>query len=68
MATRISGKTSTWRLRLGESVLSAARAIDTSPVKARLEDFGRAHHEYAEAQRNGGRGAGAGRADAARRM
>jgi hypothetical protein len=52
METRIIGKTSTWRLRLGESVLSAARAIDTSPVKARLEEFDRAHREYTEAHQN----------------
>ncbi len=49
METRITGRTSTWRTRLGESVLSTARAIDASPVKARLDDFERAHHDYAEA-------------------
>ncbi len=34
------------RLQLGASVLSAARAVDTRLVKARLERFGRAHREY----------------------
>jgi len=33
-------------------VLAAARAIDTSPVKARLDDFERAQHAYAEAHRS----------------
>lgn len=53
MATRIKEETSsTWRLRLGESVLTAAHAIDTSPVKARLEEFERAQQEYAGAHQN----------------
>ena len=33
-------------------MLAAARAIDTSPVKARLDDFERAQHAYAEAHRS----------------
>jgi len=38
-------------VRRGESILSAARAIDTSLVKARLERFERAHQDYADAHR-----------------
>ena len=50
MAPRNTGTPSTWRLRLGESVLFAARATDTSLVKNRLERFERAHQDYVEAQ------------------
>jgi len=39
------------RLRLGASLLAAARAIDTRLVKRRLERFERAHRGYAAAQR-----------------
>lgn len=50
MATR---KTSSPKLRLdvGASVLSAAGAIDTRLVKARLGRFERAHEQYVAAQR-----------------
>ena len=54
MATRISGRTSTWRLRLGNTVLSAASATDTSLVKTRLAQFERVHRSYADAQRKVG--------------
>ena len=50
MAARKSRNGTPFRLRRGESVLSAARALDTSLVKARLERFERAHQEYADAQ------------------
>jgi hypothetical protein len=49
MATRNSRTSAPWRLRRGESILSAARAIDTNPVKARLKRFERAHQDYAGA-------------------
>ena len=39
------------RLRVGAGVLSAARAIDTRLVKARLGRFERAHRAYVAAQR-----------------
>src|SRR5579862_1010096 len=50
MAARNTRNGTPWRLRRGESILSAARAIDTSVVKARLERFERAHQDYADAQ------------------
>ena len=50
MAARKSRNGTPWRVRRGESILSAARAIDTGLVKARLERFERAHHEYVDAQ------------------
>ena len=50
--TRQTQKTSPgMRLQLGASVLSAARAVDTRLVKARLGRFERAHHRYVEGQR-----------------
>jgi hypothetical protein len=52
MASRISDPASTWRLRLGESMLAAAQSFDTSPVKARFAEFERTHQEYAEAHLN----------------
>jgi len=51
MATRNTGSTAPWRLRRGESVLSAARAVDTTLLKARLERFERSHQEYVDAHR-----------------
>ena len=39
------------RLQIGAGVLSAARAIDTRPVKGRLGRFERAHRAYVAAQR-----------------
>ncbi len=39
------------RLQLGASVLSAARAVDTRLVRARLGRFERQHRRYVEAQR-----------------
>jgi hypothetical protein len=38
------------RLRLGSSVLTAARSVNTHPVQVRLEAFGRAQRSYAAAQ------------------
>ncbi|HEX7408109.1 MAG TPA: hypothetical protein VF515_10750 [Candidatus Binatia bacterium] len=38
------------RRRLGSSVLTAARSVNTRPVQARLEAFGRAQRSYAAAQ------------------
>ena len=38
------------RLKIGASILSAARAIDTRPVKERLGRFEREHRRYVEAQ------------------
>lgn len=35
---------------MGKSVLTAAKSVNTRPVQARLEAFGRAHHAYAAAQ------------------
>jgi hypothetical protein len=40
------------RLRIGASILSAARAVDTRFVKERLARFEREHQRYAGAQRN----------------
>jgi hypothetical protein len=51
MATKMLGTCPAWRLRTGESVLSAAREIDTSVVKARLARFERAHRAYVDAHR-----------------
>ena len=51
MATRTRGTSPGMRLQLGASVLSAARAIDTKLVKARLERFERAHRSYVGAQK-----------------
>ena len=39
------------RLRIGASLLSAARAVDTGLVKKRLARFERQHRRYVEAQR-----------------
>jgi hypothetical protein len=39
------------RLKLGVSVLAAARVLDTRLVKDRLRLFEQAHHDYVEAQR-----------------
>src|SRR5262245_26616804 len=50
MANRKNRTGAPWRLRRGESILSAARAIDGSVVKSRLERFDQAHREYSEAQ------------------
>ena len=50
MAARKTRNGIPWRLRRGESILSAARAIDTSLVKARLDRFDRAHQDYTKAQ------------------
>lgn len=38
------------RLRLGNSVLTAAKSVNTRPVQARLDAFGRAQRSYAAAQ------------------
>ena len=51
MAARIKGTSPGTRLRLGASVLAAARAVDTSAVKARLRRFEQAHRSYVSAQR-----------------
>jgi hypothetical protein len=39
------------RLKIGASILAAAGAVDTRPVKRRLARFEREHHRYIEAQR-----------------
>ncbi len=51
MAKKVIGTCPGWRLRTGESVLSAAREIDTSVVKVRLARFERAHRAYVDANR-----------------
>jgi len=51
MATRNSRNGVPWRLRRGESILSAARAVDATVIKTRLERFERVHQEYAEAHK-----------------
>jgi hypothetical protein len=51
MARRITKGSPGMRLQLGASVLSAARAVDTSLVKDRLARFERVHRTYVTAQR-----------------
>jgi len=51
MARRNRKATSGMRLRLGASVLSAARGVDTRLVKDRLGRFERVHRRYVDAQR-----------------
>jgi len=50
MIARVKKSSPKQRLQLGASVLSAARVVDTRPVKERLERFERVHAEYVEAQ------------------
>jgi len=47
----VKGTSPGTRLQLGASVLAAARAVDTSAVKARLRRFEQAHRSYVSAQR-----------------
>ena len=51
MPARIKKTNPGMRLQLGASVLSAARAVDTRLVKARLARFERVHRSYVNAQR-----------------
>ena len=51
MANRVSKVGPGMRLQLGASVLSAARAVDTRLVKARLGRFERVHRTFVTAQR-----------------
>jgi len=51
MATRVAKSSPGMRLQLGASVVSAARAVDTRLVKARLGRFARVHGGYVNAQR-----------------
>lgn len=48
--TVIDAKSPGSRLRLGSTVLAAAKSTNTRPVQARLEAFDRAQHAYAAAQ------------------
>ncbi|HEX7422961.1 MAG TPA: hypothetical protein VF311_03605 [Terriglobales bacterium] len=50
MATVISAGSPGSRLRLGGMVLTAAKSVNTRPLQARLEAFGRAQRGYAAAQ------------------
>jgi hypothetical protein len=51
MAVRMKRTSPGTRLQVGASVLSAARAVDTRLVKARLGRFERVHQQYVNAQR-----------------
>jgi hypothetical protein len=54
MAYKSQGMTPGMRIKLGASVLAAARAVDTKLVEARLTAFERAHRGYVSAQRRVG--------------
>jgi hypothetical protein len=51
MAARTKKARPGTRLKLGASVLAAARAVDTRPVRESLRRFEQAHRRYVEAQR-----------------
>src|SRR5436309_11518353 len=51
MAARMKKTSPGTRLQVGAAVLSAARAVDTRLVKARLGRFERVHRNYVNAQR-----------------
>ena len=51
MAARMKKTSPGTRLQVGAAVLSAARAVDTRLVKARLGRFERVHQQYVNAQR-----------------
>ena len=51
METKIAPRKPIARLNTGAAILTNARAINTKPVKGRLDAFAAAHRSYAEAQR-----------------
>ena len=51
MTVRLKKTSAGTRLQIGASVLAAARAVDTSAVKARLRRFEQTHRSYVNAQK-----------------
>lgn len=51
METKIAPRKPSARLDTGAAILNNAQAINTKPVKGRLDAFAAAHRSYAEAQR-----------------
>ena len=51
METKIASRKPSARLNIGATILTNAQAINTKPVKGRLDAFAAAHRGYAEAQR-----------------
>jgi len=50
MMTMKTGRGPANRMKVGTAILTAARGIDTAPVKARLSAFSDMHRSYAGAQ------------------